>query len=388
VNDSRWNLEEFSQPPATYTAPGLEVEGLRALFFEGPLWRGKPTRAFAYLGLPENAETGKVPGIVLVHGGDGTAFAAWVKLWTGRGYAAIAMDTCGNVPLDDPNDKTRSIPRPQRHEWGGPAGWGGFDQMDEPERDQWPYHAVGNVLLAHSLLRAQPEVDPERIGITGISWGGFLACISGGIDPRFCFAASVYGCGFLEEDPWFASEFERMGKVMAAAWTARWDPQHYLPQARMPFLWVTGTNDFAFSLRTLQKSYRLPSGSRNLSIQVRLPHGHGGPGENPEEIPAFADSVVNTKDPLTQILHHQLEDDHLRVSFQSARRITKAELNFTKDSGNWSERLWETLPVEINEPSCEIRARVPQDAIVLYLNLIDEDGLIISGEHIERLPGQ
>jgi hypothetical protein len=35
----------------------------------------------------------KVPGIVLLHGGGGTAFESWVKLWVDRGYAAIAIDT-------------------------------------------------------------------------------------------------------------------------------------------------------------------------------------------------------------------------------------------------------------------------------------------------------
>ena len=37
----------------------------------------------------------KTPGIVLVHGGGGTAFANWAQLWAKRGYAAIAMDLAG-----------------------------------------------------------------------------------------------------------------------------------------------------------------------------------------------------------------------------------------------------------------------------------------------------
>ena len=28
-----------------------------------------------------------------------TAFDEWVRLWVGRGYVAIAMDTCGKVPV-------------------------------------------------------------------------------------------------------------------------------------------------------------------------------------------------------------------------------------------------------------------------------------------------
>ena len=48
-----------------------------------------------------------------------------------------------------------------------------------------------DVILAHSLLRSWPRVDPERIGLTGISWGGYLTCIATGVDNRFKFAIPV-----------------------------------------------------------------------------------------------------------------------------------------------------------------------------------------------------
>ena len=71
-----------------------------------------------------------------------------------RGYAAIAMDTCGCVPKG-------SYGKWQRHDAGGPPGWGDFEHADEPIEDQWPYHAVADVILAHSLLRAMPERRPR-----------------------------------------------------------------------------------------------------------------------------------------------------------------------------------------------------------------------------------
>jgi cephalosporin-C deacetylase-like acetyl esterase len=155
--------------------------------------------------------------MVLVHGGGGTAFADWVKLWVARGYAAIAMDLCGCLPRKGKSGWER-LPD------GGPPGWGGFDQIDQPAGDQWTYHAVADVLLAHSLLRSYPEIDPEKIGITGISWGGYLTCIAASIDARFKFAAPVYGCGFLGDDSTWLGTFEKMGKEKAAKWLGLWDP--------------------------------------------------------------------------------------------------------------------------------------------------------------------
>jgi dipeptidyl aminopeptidase/acylaminoacyl peptidase len=57
----------------------------------------------------------------------------------------------------------------------GPTGWGGFSQIDEPIKDQWPYHAVSAVILSHNFLRSLPQIDKKKIGITGISWGGYLS---------------------------------------------------------------------------------------------------------------------------------------------------------------------------------------------------------------------
>ena len=128
-----------------------------------------------------------------------------------------------------------------------------------PREDQWTYQAVAKIILAHSLLRSLPEVDPERTGVTGISWGGYLTCIVAGVDPRFKLAVPVYGCGFYDKTI-FADELKKLGPDRAERWMAWWDPSRYLGGAAMPMLWVTGSNDFAYTLNALQPSYRLPGG--------------------------------------------------------------------------------------------------------------------------------
>ncbi len=173
-----WNMEVLSKPPRTYPASAPSAKDMTAVFYDGLPWKQRPTRVFAYYGVPKVAAGTKVPGMVLVHGGGGTAFESWVRLWNGRGYAAIAMDTCGCVPIGE-------YGKWQRHDDGGPPGWGGFDQIDVPAQDQWTYHAIADVVLAHSLLRSLPGVDADRIGLTGISWGGYLTCIASGVDARF-----------------------------------------------------------------------------------------------------------------------------------------------------------------------------------------------------------
>ena len=191
---ARFDLAALSKTPEVFEAPELQVEGVKALFYAGPTYRGKPTRVFAYAGFPPQKDGAggiKVPAMVLIHGGGGSAFDRWVKVWNSRGYAAIAMDLCGCVPVGTYGNW-------KRHEQGGPMGWdASFGQLGDPAQDQWTYQATGAVMLAHSLLRSYPEVDAERIGVTGISWGGYLTCVVAGVDSRFKLAAPVDGCGFL-----------------------------------------------------------------------------------------------------------------------------------------------------------------------------------------------
>lgn len=380
----KWDLEALGKPPRFEPAKEPTAKEVEAIFFDGVPFQKKPTKVFAYYGLPKNVKPReKVPGIVLVHGGGGTAFDRWVQLWNSRGYAAIAPDLCGCVPIG-------SYGKWQRHEAGGPPGWGGFDQIDWPPEDQWTYQAVANILLAHSLLRSLPGVDAERIGVTGISWGGYLTCITSGVDHRFRFAVPVYGCGFLGDNSTWVGTFEKMPAEKSARWLHWWDPSVYLKDSKMPMLWVTGTNDFAYPMDSLQKSYRLAQGPRTLCLRVRMPHGHGAAGENPAEIHAFAESILNGGVPLAHISRQGRNGEEVWATYQSKRPIVRAELNFTCQSGTWKERKWETAPAAVDSAQDKVTAKLPKGVTVYYLNLIDDRDLVVSTEHevIETAKGE
>lgn len=369
---------EMLAAPRVYPATDLTADGVEAIYYEGMPWKGKPTRVFAWIGFPEmeSADT-KVPGMVLVHGGGGTAFADWVKLWTSRGYAAIAMDTCGNIPRGTYGNW-------QRQEWGGPSH-GHLDQVDLPLEDQWPYHAVADVLLAHSLLRSKPQVDPARIGLTGISWGGYLTCIVSGLDDRFQFAVPVYGCGHLGSESLLSTAIANQPE-RGAKWLSLWDPCHFLADGEMPKLWVTGTNDRPFPLPALQQSYRDAGGEQTLCIRLRMPHGHGAAGEGPKEIHSFADARLKGQTPLPTLTSSERRRDRVTATFASVAPIAKAELLFTADKGLWSEREWNAIPADLDSSAQRVTATIPSGATVYYLNIEDDRGNVVSTEH-EELTG-
>lgn len=375
-----WNREELFKTPRVFAAPEYATNDVTSIFYEGEPYRGKPTRVFAYYGVPKHEPGKKVPGIVLIHGGGGSAFVRWVKLWNSRGYAAISMDTCGAVSGNAYGQEQRGH---VRHVWAGPAGWGGFDKAADPVKDQWTYHAVAAAVRGHSLLRSLPDVDSDRVGVTGISWGGYLTCIVAGVDDRFKFAIPVYGCGFLGDNSAWLDDFKKMGSENARKWLGLWDPSVYLPLAKMPFLWVDGSNDFAYPMDSLQKSYRSLKVPYTLCVRLRMPHGHGAAGENPKEIYAFAEQAVNNGAILPTVTSVKREGRKVTVAFSGGTStIVKAELNYTCDTGVWKKRVWESAPVPVCDACAGMaKAEIPEKATVYYINLFTEKDLVISTEH-------
>ena len=376
-----WDRTALYKTPQVFDAPEFATNDVKAIFYEGEPYQGRPTRVFAYYALPKGEPGKKVPGIVLVHGGGGSAFVRWVKLWNSRGYAAISMDTCGAVSGNAYGQEQKGH---VRHAWAGPEGWGGFDKVADPVQDQWTYHAVAAAVRGHSLLRSFPEVDTNHIGVTGISWGGYLTCIMAGVDDRFAYAVPVYGCGFLGDNSTWLPNFAAMGRENARKWLALWDPSAYLPLAKMPFLWVDGSNDFAYPMDSLQKSYRSLKVPYTLCVRLRMPHGHGPAGENPKEILTFAEHFARGGKPLPEFTSVKREGRKVTANFCSGPcTVVRAELNYTLDQGRWQARKWLAEPVTVNSCSGTVSADIPEQATVYYLNLFTEEDLVVSSEHEE-----
>jgi len=347
---------------------------VQELYYEGEPVNGKPTRVFAYLGRPANRSIGKLPAMVLVHGGGGKAFKDWAEHWAKRGYVALAMDLAGNGPSGRLSD-------------GGPdqsdaVKFRNFTEADTKE--MWTYHAVAAVVRGHSMLRSLPDVDPDRVGLTGISWGGYLTCIVSGIDPRFKVAVPVYGCGFLGENSyWKDKSLAAMRPEARALWLKLFDPSHYVGAVRYPILFVNGTTDFAYPPDSYLKTYRLvPAKWRHVSVAVNRPHGHIWTFP---EVDAFVGSVLRGEPPLPQLGAPVLAKNELSAAINQNSGFKETSLCYTTNSGPWQKRQWHISPARIKDGRLtgELLSVRP---IAAFLAIKDEAGNHISSEHIELLP--
>jgi len=363
-----WNVEALKTPPhATW---GKESGQIREVHYDGESFDGKPTRVFAYYGRPKGP--GPFPGMVLVHGGGGKAFREWVQLWVDRGYAALAMDLAGHGADG------------KRLEDGGPeqSHPAKFRPFTEAEVGQmWTYHAVAAVIRGHSLLASRPEVDASRIGITGISWGGYLTCIVAGLDDRLKVAVPVYGCGFLNDNSAWLSEFKAMSPEQRDRWIALFDPSKYLGGVRCPILFVNGTNDFAYPLDSYRKSYRLVPTPIDLCVTVKMPHGHPQ-GWAPREIGLFVDSVLKGEKPLSRLATPKVADGVGAAAIDRRAQLVEAKLVYSTDQGEWSKREWQTIDASLSPET--VSGRLPDKRpLVFFLQVKDDRGAVSSSPHVE-----
>ncbi len=363
-----WDVAALMKvPPYSW---GARTNRVQEVYFEGEPFNGKATRVFAYYARPDPTNgPGPFPAMVLVHGGGGKAFSAWADHWAQRGYAAIAMDLSGNGP-------------------NGHLPDGGPDQSDQTKfrafesddaRNMWTYHSVAAAIRACSLLATQPEVDANRIGLTGISWGGYLTCIIAGLDPRIKAAVPVYGCGFLDQNSYWIPIFDKMPSDLRKRWVDLFDPSRYLPGVRCPILFLNGSNDFAYPLDSYQKSYNAVPRKKWISVRLRLPHGHIWTFP---EVDAFVDSQLKHGDPVPEISRMKMtrEKHEVNARIRSTHPITKAEFNFTTDTGVWQKRDWKSIPATVN--AGVISAKIPSDRpLVGFLSVTDSRGVTITTPH-------
>lgn len=369
-NFGLWDLEGLKKTPDAKWSEAQD--SVQEVYYAGEPYQGKPTRVFAYFAKPDGE--GPFPAMVLVHGGGGKAFRDWAVHWANRGYAALAMDLAGNGPNGRLHD-------------GGP------DQNDDVKfrkftaddaRDMWTYHAVAAVIRGHSLLAARKEIDKDRIGITGISWGGYLTCIVAGLDDRLKVAVPVYGCGFLAESSVWQDRMAAMPAEDRAAWTKHFDPSQFVGGTTCPILFLNGTNDFAYPPDSYQKTYQLPKSAVTIAMVPRLPHGHIWTFPI---VDLFVDSVLTKGTPLPKVAAMKIEDGTASAETSSEVKLVKAELHYTTDGGTWQKREWKSAAATLADGL--IVAKLPTERpLVCYLAVTDDRGVLVSTQHEELKSGE
>ena len=371
-----WKLADLEKAPQ-FEVIETDKSGVQSILFRGPAYKSLPfTKVFAYYGKPKLAPGQRAPALVLIHGWAGQAMRGWVQEANKRGFAAISISTNG---LMESGGKQAPVPE----EFRGPGdGYSGPKEVKgpmpfaaelagDPPQDRWMYHATADVMLAHSLLRSFPEIDTERIGVWGLSWGGYHTCNVAGVDSRFRAAVPMYGCGFLAENGSWVNNLKSLKPDVRAEWIKMWDPSSYIGSARMPVLFFSSNKDNFYPLDSWSKTYSLVQSPKRQYLSFDFGHGHFW-DRRAEGVWRFLDEQLKGGPKAPTISKPVIADGKATAFAHDAPVIDHAALYYTTGPATQNgKRPWVVQPLII-EPGGKLTGDAPPaDATAWFIGFSD-----------------
>jgi len=261
---AQWPLDENNAQNLSYNQRKRECYASYARLADHrveAVWipfRGKALPA--WLHLPPGHHTARIPAVVSIPGMDSfkeIAVALYGDRWLSRGMAVLAVDGPGQY-----ESAVLGIP------------------VSMPA-----WAEAGPVIM--DWLAARPEIDPERIGIAGVSFGSLFATIGAGAEPRFRACAVSHtnfepGCHtiFEEASPTFKQRFMYMAGIADEAAfdefakSLTWEGSAERIQA--PYLCLAGEADELAPMVHTERLIAALPGPKRLVVYQDCRHAVGG----------------------------------------------------------------------------------------------------------------
>ena len=243
----------LNTPPEIYAArakqdPSVHSAGIARLFqlshFNDALkpswgdsaslsWKNDGFQIQGWLMLPAHYDSAKkYPLLVEVHGGPASSVSS---RWDGGagGFNATTFSTLGYFVL---------MPNPR-------GSYGQGEAFTQANRKDFGYGDLRDILVGVDTVIAKYPVDPNRVGIAGWSYGGFMAMFA--VTQTHRFRAAVAGAGISDWLSYYGENSIDQWMIPYFGASVYDDPQVYarssaltfIKQAKTPTLTVVGDRD-------------------------------------------------------------------------------------------------------------------------------------------------
>ncbi len=391
-------------PAPAKIAPGIAVERI--------VFRSHDNaEIFALIARP--LAPGPHPGLLVLHGGGGSAEVEKAQAWAQRGYLAVAPDLPG---IAEPKKLVESKGR-----WSALAYGEGRWTAAPDASASVIFDAVSSAMRALYLLRAQPDVIPDRIGVVGISWGGYLATMVCGLAGEQVRAAfSVYGCGFYELTAQRDTTLAQMPPEERARWLQQLDAGRRANGIKATFFIAGAANDFFFWPQAVQATLDAIPGEKNhlyapnANHKAPLPGGSLFPAKAVEpfvptafqpyptptgnkanwlamEVPFFEYHLKGHGEPLPQVAILPSSEPALaRFAITAPRPLRSIEIYWAAAGPEVPKRVWKPVPVEVRTDQ-RYAVTVPAEAAEWFVVASDDRPATVSsrlmrGQNLLRQP--
>ena len=319
---------------------------------------GEPQDVFAIIARPPG--DGPLPAVLWLHGGHGCADVKAAIRYAKAGYVAITPDLPG---IGDPKLCPNS-PGPWQERWEK-LGWSCQPASTANET----FDAVVAALQAFDMLLSQPGVTQERVGVSGISMGGYTTTmISGLLGKRLRAAYAKFGCGFYERGSTWAAGLAELPDEQREAWLRNFDAGRRAAGIRAPYFIAAAARDHFFWPPAVNATVTaIPNGANQVFAPDENHRLTGLPNEENIDLLYLAYWLKGEGQPFPKVTVENCEPlpdggKRVAISVQSALPVASATLYVTAGAESWEKGTWEKIPAQPAGPN-RFLVTIPADKI-------------------------
>jgi hypothetical protein len=135
------------------------------------------------------------------------------------------------------------------------------------------YDGIIGSIEAFNLLSSQPNVDDQKMAVTGSSWGGYLTTFTAGLlGSRVKAAYSTWGCGFYETGSFWSESISQMPSHYKSDWLTYLDAGRRAKDITAPYFIEQATNDTYFWPEAVSATLNAITGTKNHVTMANLNH--------------------------------------------------------------------------------------------------------------------
>ncbi|HWC88282.1 MAG TPA: alpha/beta hydrolase family protein [Pirellulales bacterium] len=206
--------ERFQLPASRFTYEQRREETVSQAFriwtvtFPSPVVTPQANNNTVHCEYFEPTSAGKHPGVVVLHilGGDFPLARLFARSLAQHGAAALFIKMPYYGPRRQPDSPARMV------------------SLDPEETIRGMTQAVLDIRRGAAWLAAQDDVDPEQLGIMGVSLGGITSALAAGAEPRLRNVCLILAGGDIGQVAWEARELEKLRK----SWLAKGESKESL----------------------------------------------------------------------------------------------------------------------------------------------------------------
>ena len=296
-----------------------------------------PDSSLVYVAIADPVGTGPFPAIVRLHGGGGIADIPAAAGSAKIGYVSLVIDIPG-IAGKDKSPKNKGV-------------WQKLSKITAaPDvSNSALFDAVLASVQSFYLLRAQPNVDPAKMGVAGASWGGYVSTmVSCLLNKDLAASWSVFGSGNFMQGSYEMSNLGKLPPSEREEWIRYLDPGSRAHNITKPFFIATASNDRHWSWMAVQATLSKMKGPVNQMYSPNTNHLIKCPGGS-EMIPFF-NQYLKGGAPMPKITEtnaQRLRDGSIRIQYRVSNTAdpVNPRVYFTLPAAQplWTERVWESV---------------------------------------------